>query len=186
MSGNGDANMQPGRAIRKIGAAIVSMATAGVAFSVPWLVLSPNPTFLGYISYRTATSAALCALVAILSWAALSRKAGPSPEPEEPAHARAAAPRQGRYFHGECGARFDEPAVFEDFVGKKKYYACPACTKLLGEVADIPPPPLPKVDPPAAPEQKPQEQKPQEGRVLLEVVIKGPAEAKLVQAGSAP
>lgn len=154
------------------------MATAGVAFAVPWLVLSPNPTFLGYISYRTATSAILCAGVAILSWAALSRRAEP--------HAKVATVKQGRYFHSECGARFSEPTVFEDFVGKKKYYACPFCTKLLGEVADIPPPPLPKVDPPAAPEQKPQEQKPPEGRVLLEVVIKGPAEAKLVQAGSAP
>lgn len=181
----------PHHALRKIGTGFISMATAGVAFAIPWLVLSPNPVFFG-VSVRTATAAIVCAAVAILAWAALNRGATPKPAPRDqtPATIRTPPTSSGRYIHQACGARFDEPSVFEDFISKKKFYACPGCLIAMGEIADAPPPTaaLPKIEPPKVPEEapaKPEPAKPPEQHVILTVEVRGPADAKVVSgAGS--
>ena len=159
------------------------MATAGAAFAVPWVILSPNPVFLGVISYRTATSAILCAFVAILSWAVLNRRSGQPAGGEKPPLRLSRPVATGKYGHS-CGALFDEPAVYEDFVGKKKYYACPGCHVTLGEIT-APEPPKPEPLKAEAPKE-PEPPKPQEQPVLLEIVIKGPASARVATEAPAP
>jgi hypothetical protein len=171
--------MQAKQALKNLGAGVLSMVTAGVAFAVPWLVLSPTPSFFG-VSVRTATAAIACAAVAILAWAALNRRADPKPAPQGQtlAKTKALPASSGRYIHQACGAHFDEPSVFEDFISKKKFYACPGCSALMGEMINAPPPELPKVPQEELP--KPEPVKPPEQRVILTVEVKGPADAKVV------
>jgi hypothetical protein len=113
-----------------------------------------------------------------MSWAVLNRRSGQQAGGEKPPLRLSRHAATGKYGH-QCGALFDEPAIFEDFVSKKKYFACPGCHAALGEVtAAVPEPP---VKPPLeAPQPPPPPPKPPEQAVLLEIVVKGPASARVI------